>query len=95
MRPIRNYAGELTILSIGNGGAGLLFVGSSGNPDARIQASTYLVFMRSPLPPNRAIARESGGTVIQRVLMGPARKNSRGALLLGPDDPPTRTSTRV
>jgi hypothetical protein len=71
MRAIRNYAGELTILSVGNGGAGLLLVGTSGNPDSRIQASTYLVFMRSPLPPNRAIARESGGTV-QRVLNRPA-----------------------
>jgi hypothetical protein len=74
MRPIRDYAGELTILSVGNGGAGLLLVGSSGNPDARIQASTYLVFMRSPLPPNRAVARESGGTVIQRVRDGTAPK---------------------
>ncbi len=71
MRAIRDYAGELTILSVGNGGAGLLLVGSSGNPDSRIQASTYFVFMRSPLPPNRSIARESGGTV-QRVLNGPA-----------------------
>ncbi len=75
MRAILNYAGELTILSVGNGGAGLLLVGTSGNPDSRIQASTYFVFMRSPLPANRSIARESGGTVIQRVLDGPAPKD--------------------
>ncbi len=71
MRAIQNYAGELTILSVGNGGTGLLLVGSSGNPDARIQASTYFVFMRSPLPHDQTIARESGGTV-QRVLNAPA-----------------------
>jgi hypothetical protein len=72
MRPIRDYAGELTGLSVGNGGAGLLLVGSSGNPDARIPATTYLVFMRSPLPPNASIVRESGGTAVYRVLNEPA-----------------------
>jgi hypothetical protein len=74
MRPIRDYAGELTILSVGNGGAGLLLVGSGGNPDVQIPATAYFVFMRSPLPPDRAIARESDGEVIERVLDEPAAR---------------------
>ncbi len=75
MRPIRDYGRELTILSVGNGGAGLSLVGNSGNPNARIPATTYLVFMRSPLPPNGAIARESGGgTAVHRVLDEPTAK---------------------
>jgi hypothetical protein len=74
MRPIRDYAGELTILSVGNGGAGLLLVGSSGNPDVQIPATAYFVFMRSPLPLDRAIARESDGEVIERILDKPAAR---------------------
>jgi hypothetical protein len=74
MRPIKDYAGELRILSVGNGGAGLLLVGSGGNPDARIPATTYLVFMRSPLPANGSIARESGGVAVQRVVDDPTAR---------------------
>jgi hypothetical protein len=66
MRPIPDYDGNLTILSVGNGGAGLLLVGSSGKPDAPIFPSTRFVFMRSPLPAYPAVARESGG--IKRIL---------------------------
>ncbi len=72
MHPIRDYAGDLTILSLGNGGTGLLLVGGRGNPDARIPASVHFVFMRSPLPPSRSIARESGGKVDQRIFDKPA-----------------------
>jgi hypothetical protein len=72
MRTIPDYAGDLTILSVGNVGAGLLLVGRSGNPDAQISASKYFVFMRSPLPPDRAVAREGGD--IRRILDRPAAR---------------------
>jgi hypothetical protein len=60
----------LTILSVGNGGAGLLLVGSSGKPDAQFSASGYFVFMRSPLPGERAIAHKRDG--IERIHHEPA-----------------------
>jgi hypothetical protein len=86
MSPIRDYAGELTILSVGNGGAGLLLVGRSGNPDAQISASGYFVFMRSSLPTDRAVAREGGD--IKRILDKPAAENRRVALPPDSDPPP-------
>jgi hypothetical protein len=60
MQPIRDYAGELTVFSVGNGGAGLLLIGSNGNPDLTVSASGHFVFVHSPLPPDGAVARESG-----------------------------------
>ena len=56
MRPIRDYDGELTIFSVGNGGAGLLLVGSNGDPNFRVAATASFVFMRSPQPPTNELA---------------------------------------
>src|SRR6476469_8801677 len=47
MRPLRNYAGDLTILAVGNGGSGLPLVGSSGDPDIHVPA-TKPSSLRSP-----------------------------------------------
>ena len=57
MRPIRDYDGDLTIFSVGNGGSGLSLVGHSGVPDFRVPASNSFVFMRAPQAGADDIAR--------------------------------------
>ncbi len=47
MRPLRDYDGEPTIFTVGNGGAGLLLVGSSGSPEIRVPATVQFVFAHS------------------------------------------------
>jgi len=58
MAPILDCAGDLTIFLIGNGGAGLLLIGSSSDPDVEIPATTFFVFTRSLLP-SETVARGS------------------------------------
>jgi hypothetical protein len=64
MQPIRDYAGDLTVFSVGNGGAGLLLVGSSGSPETPVPATVSFVFTRSTIPSTRELAR--GGEVVDR-----------------------------
>jgi hypothetical protein len=56
MRPIRDYAGNLAIFSIGNGGAGLLLVGTSGDPHVRVSATASFglcaAFLLQPRQPS-------------------------------------------
>ena len=73
MQPIRDYAGNLTIFSLGNGGAGLLLVGNSGDPDLEISASVYFVFVRPLLPPNRELLPiNSDDEIMKRIIDEPA-----------------------
>jgi len=59
MAPIRDYAGDATIFSLGNGEAGLLLVGTGGDPDVRVSATALFVFMRPLLPPPEASVRHA------------------------------------
>jgi hypothetical protein len=59
MSPIRDYAGDPTIFSLGNGGAGLLLVGTGGDPDVRMSATAPFVFMRPLLAPLEAAVRQA------------------------------------
>jgi hypothetical protein len=47
MQPIADYEGNPTIFVVGNGGAGLLLVGSGGAPETRVSTATAFVFTRS------------------------------------------------
>src|SRR5215469_4155986 len=50
MEPIETWSGEPVILSVINGGAGLILMGQNGDPDAEVSATSRFVFVR----PNRA-----------------------------------------
>lgn len=50
MKPIKTWGGEPTILSVANGGAGLILIGQSGADDAEIAVASRLVFARSDAP---------------------------------------------
>lgn len=57
MEPIKTWSGEPVILSVANGGAGLILMGQYGGPDAEVSTSSRFVFVR----PNEAVpARELG-----------------------------------
>lgn len=47
MHPIRTWAGEEVILTVANGGAGLILIGQDGRADAEIPVSSRFVFVRS------------------------------------------------
>jgi hypothetical protein len=47
MEPIKTWSGELVILNVANGGAGLILIGQDGSPDADIAAMSRIVFVRS------------------------------------------------
>ena len=46
MEPIRTWGGELVILNVANGGAGLILIGQDGRAGAEIPAATRFVFAR-------------------------------------------------
>ncbi len=46
MKPIKTWSGEPVILTVANGGAGLILIGQDGSPDAESVASRFL-FVRS------------------------------------------------
>lgn len=46
MQPIATYAGELTDLTVANGGAGLVLLGGDGRPNLLLPATTRFVFAR-------------------------------------------------
>lgn len=54
MEPIKTWSGELVILSVANGGAGLLLIGQDGRPDAEISVISRFLFVRSDeaMPPD-------------------------------------------
>ncbi|WP_334529598.1 hypothetical protein [Bradyrhizobium sp. AZCC 2230] len=47
MNPIRTWAGEEVILTVANGGAGLILIGQDGRADAEIPVTSRFVFLRS------------------------------------------------
>jgi hypothetical protein len=49
MEPIRTWTGEPLILTVANGGAGLL-IGQDGSPDAQISLASRFLFVRSNKP---------------------------------------------
>ncbi|MBR0848455.1 hypothetical protein JQ543_11950 [Bradyrhizobium diazoefficiens] len=48
MEPIRTWAGEAVILTVANGGAGLILIGQDGDDEADIPVTSRFVFVRSP-----------------------------------------------
>jgi hypothetical protein len=46
MEPIKTWKGEPVILTVANGGAGLILIGQDGSPDARISATSRFLFAR-------------------------------------------------
>jgi hypothetical protein len=47
MEPIRTWSGEPFILSVANGGAGLVLIGQDGSPGAEIPVTSRFLFVRS------------------------------------------------
>ena len=47
MNPIRTWTGEEVILTVANGGAGLILIGQDGRADAEIPVTSRFVFLRS------------------------------------------------
>lgn len=47
MQPIRTWKGESVILTVANGGAGLILIGQDGSPDAEISVTSRILFLRS------------------------------------------------
>jgi hypothetical protein len=47
MEPIKTWSGELIILTVANGGAGLILIGQDGSPDAQISVTSRILFVRA------------------------------------------------
>jgi hypothetical protein len=47
MEPIRTWKGERVILTVANGGAGLMLIGQDGSADAQISVASRFLFARS------------------------------------------------
>ena len=50
MEPIRTWNGEPVILTVANGGAGLILIGQDGSADAQISVASHFLFVRSNKP---------------------------------------------
>ena len=48
MEPIKTWSGELVVLNVANGGAGLILIGQDGRDDAEISVTSRFLFVRSP-----------------------------------------------
>jgi hypothetical protein len=47
MEPIKTWKGEAVILTVGNGGTGLVLIGQDGSADAEISVTSRFLFVRS------------------------------------------------
>jgi hypothetical protein len=47
MEPIKTWRGEPVILTVANGGAGLILIGQDGGADAEISTASRFLFVRS------------------------------------------------
>jgi len=47
MEPIKRWSGEPVVLTVANGGAGLILIGQDGSADAQISAVSRFLFVRS------------------------------------------------
>lgn len=56
MEPIVTWAGEAVVLTVANGGAGLILIGQDGREDAQISATSRFVFVQpdTSTPPEAA-----------------------------------------
>ncbi|WP_407122556.1 hypothetical protein [Bradyrhizobium sp. STM 3561] len=62
MKPIRTSTGHETILTVANGGAGLILIGQDGRADAEIPVGSRFVFVRSlPTTPAASFDRDAPG----------------------------------
>jgi len=50
MEPIKTWKGEPVILTVANGGAGLILIGQNGRDDAEVSVSSRFLFLRSNRP---------------------------------------------
>jgi hypothetical protein len=50
MEPIRTWNGEPVILTVANGGAGLILIGQDGSADAQISVASHFLFVRPNKP---------------------------------------------
>jgi hypothetical protein len=48
MEPIKTWSGEPVILSVVNGGTGLVLIGQNGGPDAEVSLFSRVIFLRKP-----------------------------------------------
>jgi len=55
MEPVKTWAGDPVILTVANGGAGLLLIGQDGSADAEISAVSRILFVRA----NEALPAEA------------------------------------
>jgi hypothetical protein len=58
MEPIKTWKGESVILTVANGGAGLILIGQDGSADAEIPVASRFLFVR---PNEAALARAAHG----------------------------------
>ncbi|WP_245315556.1 hypothetical protein [Bradyrhizobium yuanmingense] len=62
MKPIRTWTGEEVILTVANGGAGLILIGQDGRADLGIPVGSRFVFVRSlPTTPAASFDRDAPG----------------------------------
>lgn len=76
MEPIETWAGEAVVLTVANGGAGLILIGQDGREDAQISAMSRFVFVRPD------ISEPADAAAIVRF----ERENPRGSVGLGQGD---------
>ncbi|WP_177243038.1 hypothetical protein [Bradyrhizobium sp. Gha] len=62
MEPIKTWGGDLIILNVANGGAGLILIGQDGRAGADIPAATRFVFTRPHQPAPGLKLVEGAGT---------------------------------
>jgi hypothetical protein len=61
MQPIATYRGDLTDLTVANGGAGLLLIGGDGSPDLKLHSTIKFVFVR----PAQVASGEADGQIAE------------------------------
>jgi hypothetical protein len=76
MEPVRTWAGEAVVLSVANGGAGLILIGQDGSDDTQISTMSRFVFVR----PDTSVPAEAAALVTFE------RKSPRGNARLGQGD---------
>lgn len=83
MAPIQTWKGEPVILTVANGGAGLIVIGQDGNPDAQVPVTSRFLFVRpgsSDWPDEAAVTHppSAGASVLVRGDQSASAPNSSG-----------------
>jgi hypothetical protein len=64
MEPIKTWNGEAVILTVGNGGTGLILIGQDGSAHAEISVASRILFLRSnEAVPADGLSREAAALV--------------------------------